>query len=165
MSSPRADEIEERIVLGEFSVVLRRPAAPDALIDERRFDEDEFMPYWAELWPSGVALARDVAELDLGGRTVLELGCGLALPSLAAVHAGAADVLATDWSPEALALVSTNAAANGLSLRTGFLDWRAPPEGLGTERFDVVLAADVLYEARQRGTSPSAARCRRRQGR
>ena len=59
------------------------------------------MPYWAELWPSGLALADYVATLDLAGRRVLELGCGLALPSFAAALGGA-DVLATDWAPEAL---------------------------------------------------------------
>ena len=56
------------------------------------------MPYWAELWPSGIALARHVVGLALAGRRVLELGCGLALPSFAAALAGA-DVLATDWAP------------------------------------------------------------------
>ena len=49
-----------------------RPPDADALIDEATFDEDEFLPYWAELWPSGLALARYVSELELAGRKVLE---------------------------------------------------------------------------------------------
>jgi predicted nicotinamide N-methyase len=137
---------EDRIVLAGRELVIERPDDPESLIDESRFDEDEFLPYWAELWPSGVALARYVAGLDLTGQHVLELGCGLALPSLAASLAGA-DVLATDWAPEAIDLVALNAALNGVALRTAVLDWRserAPDAGA----FDLVVAADVLYEER-----------------
>ena len=103
------------------------------------------MPYWAELWPSGIALARHVVEMPLRGSRVLELGCGLGLPSLAAALAGA-EALATDWAPEALELLRSNATANGLRVETALLDWRngAPPG----PPFDLVLAADVLYEVR-----------------
>src|SRR5439155_14224135 len=96
--------IEERVELAGRAVSLLRPPSADELIDEETFDEDEFLPYWAELWPSGLALARYVAGLDLVGRKVLELGCGLGLPSLAAALRGA-DVLATDWADEAIELL------------------------------------------------------------
>ena len=79
---------EERIVIAGRELLIARPDDPESLIDEQRFEEDEFLPYWAELWPSGVALAGYVATLDLAGRRVLELGCGLALPSFAAALAG-----------------------------------------------------------------------------
>ena len=125
---------------------IARPDDPERLIDEDRFDQDEFMPYWAELWPSGIALARHVVGLALAGRRVLELGCGLALPSFAAALAGA-DVLATDWAPEALELVPQNAAANGVRVETALLDWGAA-QPLELPSFDLVLAADVLYEER-----------------
>jgi predicted nicotinamide N-methyase len=137
---------EERIVIAGRELVIARPDDPERLIDEERFEEDEFMPYWAELWPSGVALAGYVRTLDLAGRRVLEVGCGLALPSFAAALAGA-DVVATDWAPEALSLAARNAEANGLRIVTALVDWRAPaPPSLSA--FDVVLAADVLYEER-----------------
>ena len=137
---------EERIVIGGHDLVIRRPDDPEALIDESRFEQDEFLPYWAELWPSGVALARHVAGLDLAGARVLELGCGLALPSFIAALRGA-DVLAIDWAPEALELVAANAAANGLRVATELVDWQAAPT-LERGSFDAVLAADVLYEER-----------------
>jgi len=137
---------EERIVVAGRELLVTRPDDPESLIDEERFEEDEFLPYWAELWPSGVALADYAATLELAGLRVLELGCGLALPSFAAALAGA-DVVATDWAPEALALVHRNAATNGLQVAMAIVDWRAPPPP-GIAGFDVVLAADVLYEER-----------------
>jgi predicted nicotinamide N-methyase len=99
-------------------------------------------PYWAVLWRSGVALAREVEGRELGGLRVVELGCGLAVPSIAAARAGAS-VLATDVSLEALELAKRNARANGVRIDTTTLDWAAPGR-LGP--FDLVLAADVLYE-------------------
>src|SRR5512135_806792 len=45
-------------------------------IDPVTFAVDERLPFWAELWPSSIALARlCVQELPLRGRRVLELGC------------------------------------------------------------------------------------------
>lgn len=137
---------EERIVLATRELVILRPEDPESLIDDRRFAEDEFLPYWAELWPSGVALAAYVVALELAGTTVLELGCGLALPSFAAALAGAS-VRATDWAPEAVELAARNAAANGLRLDAAVLAWD-PAEALGLGAYDLVLAADVLYEER-----------------
>jgi predicted nicotinamide N-methyase len=137
---------EERIVVAGRELVIARPDDPESLIDESRFARDEFLPYWAELWPSGIALARHVEGLRLGGRRVLELGCGLALPSFAAVLAGA-DALATDWAAEAVELVAMNARANGLELKTAVLDWASEQIDCAG-RFDLVLAADVLYEER-----------------
>jgi len=126
---------------------LLRPPSADDLIDEEAFDADEFMPYWAELWPSGVALARVVAEQDLAGARVLELGAGLGLPSLAAAVRGA-QVLATDWAEEAVALLRENAAANGIALRAERVRWDDPGLLLADAPWDVVLGADLLYEDR-----------------
>ncbi len=140
------DTVVEEVDVGRWRLEIERPKDADALIDEARFDECEFLPYWAELWPSGVALARAVASRALGGRTVLELGCGLGVPSITAARAGAR-VFATDWAPEALRLVAANAHRNGVVVRPLHVDWRAP-EAIGDRRFDLVLAADVLYEER-----------------
>ncbi len=122
-----------------------RPRDADALISVEEFDLDEFMPYWAELWAAGRALASVVVGRALRGARVLELGCGLALPSLAAAAAGGR-VTASDWSAEALSLVSSNAERNGLSVSVMELDWFRPPPD--PPWFDLVLAADVLYEER-----------------
>ncbi|MGH2999057.1 MAG: 50S ribosomal protein L11 methyltransferase, partial [Gaiellaceae bacterium] len=104
--------IEERLELAGRELTLVRPPSADDLIDEEAFDEDEFLPYWAELWPSGLALARHVAARELRGLRVLELGCGLGLPALAAALRGA-NVLATDWAEDAIELLQRNAERNG----------------------------------------------------
>ena len=126
---------------------ILRPPSAEELIDEAAFDEEEFLPYWGELWPSGVALARHLATHDLEGLRVLELGCGLGLPSLAAAPR-AADVLATDWSTEATALVIENAERNDLPLRAATVRWDKPERLLREAPWDLVLGADLLYEAR-----------------
>jgi predicted nicotinamide N-methyase len=160
----RFDVREERFGHGGWEVELILPHAADELIDETEFAHDERLPYWAELWPSARGLARHLLDApgpnaSAGGAAsdeeragggwdgvrVLELGCGVALPSLALRRRGA-DVLATDWYEDALRFARANAARNGLApLRTQPLDWRHPPGGWG---WDVVMAADVLYEPR-----------------
>jgi predicted nicotinamide N-methyase len=127
--------------VGEVELSLLRPVSPDALLDEEAFARDEFLPYWAELWPAATALA--AALPDVAGRRVVELGCGLGLPSLVAVARGA-ELTATDWAADAVELLQENAVRNGLVLRAEVRDWREP----WPERFDIALAADVLYERR-----------------
>jgi predicted nicotinamide N-methyase len=121
------------------------PVSADDLIDEEDFDRDERLPYWAELWPSALALARHLSTRDLTGVHTIELGCGVGLPTIVALARGAR-VLATDHYEAALDFTSHNASTNlDREPDTALLDWRTPDtEGMGT--FDLVLAADVLYE-------------------
>src|SRR4051794_2378722 len=119
------DHVEETVELAGRELTLIRPASADALIDEAAFDDDEFLPYWAELWASGVSLAREVGDADLRGVRVLELGAGLGLPSLAAAIRGA-DVLATDGAEDAVELRRVNARRNGIGLRAERVRWDEP---------------------------------------
>jgi predicted nicotinamide N-methyase len=130
-----------------LSLEILRPPSAEELIDEAAFDEEEFLPYWAELWPSGLALARHVAGREVRGLKVLELGCGLGLPSLAAA-ARDADVLATDWAEDATELMRRNAERNGVFLRVARVRWSEPEPLLRAAPWDLVLGADLLYEAR-----------------
>jgi predicted nicotinamide N-methyase len=141
------DLVEEVVPVADRELAVLRPRDTEALLDEHAFETDEFMPYWAELWPSGVALARAVAGRALKGATVLELGCGLGLPSLAAARAGGR-VLAVDWSPAAIDLLRRNAERNDVSLEAEVLSWTEPAPLLARAPFGLVLAADVLYERR-----------------
>jgi predicted nicotinamide N-methyase len=139
--------VEDRVALAARELVVVHPRQPDALIDEKAFARDEYLPYWAELWPSGIVLARTVEQRVAPGTRVVELGCGLALPSIAAALAGAL-ALATDWSPDALEFAAANAARNGASLETALVSWSHPDELVARGPWDLILAADVLYENR-----------------
>jgi len=148
----RADDdlVEEAVSLPGTPEVLHvlRPRDAEALLDEDAFDHEERLPYWAEVWPSGVALARRVARRPpRRGARVLELGCGLGLPSLAAARAGAR-VLATDWAPEAIARLEANAARNGARLEAAVAGWEEIEALAARGPWALVLAADVLYERR-----------------
>jgi predicted nicotinamide N-methyase len=140
--------VEEGVELAPgLRLEILRPPSAEELIDETAFDEEEFLPYWAELWPSGLALARFVAAREVRGLRVLELGCGLGLPSLAAALRGAS-VLATDWAEDAIELLQRNAERNGVFLQAARLRWSEPEPMLRAAPWDIVLGADLLYEAR-----------------
>jgi predicted nicotinamide N-methyase len=142
-----ADPIEETVPLAGRDVSVLRPRDGDALLDEEAFEREELLPYWTELWPSARALAVLVAGRALRGARTLELGCGLGLPSIAAALAGAR-VLATDWSSDAVATAAHNARRNDAALETAVCAWAAPEALLARAPWDLVLAADVLYERR-----------------
>jgi predicted nicotinamide N-methyase len=143
--------LDDRFVLQTRDVViagrtwtLDLPRSAEDLINEADFERDERLPYWADLWPSAIVLAGEVAALDGAGQRAIEYGAGLGLPSLAAVSAGF-DITVTDYFEDALLFARRNALRNcGRDLPTRLVDWRALPESVGT--FDLVLAADVLYE-------------------
>ncbi|MBY0370252.1 methyltransferase domain-containing protein [bacterium] len=107
---------------------------------------EELCPYFGTLWPAGQALAEWVwaqGAPAFAGRRVLELGCGLALPSLVAAHLGA-HATASDLHPDVPAFLEKNLTANpGLHVGYTALDWR---NGTVTETYDWILASDVLYE-------------------
>lgn len=125
-------------------LTMTHPRDAESLIDEAAFKHDERLPYWADIWPSSVALARAVRAMNGHGRTLLELGCGLGLVAAAALRAGF-EVTASDYYDDALAFARLNATTNGLpEPRTMILDWRDMPDAIPA--FDVVMGADVLYE-------------------
>jgi predicted nicotinamide N-methyase len=140
-------EVAERIPLPGGEIELARPRDAEALLSEESFEHEEFLPYWAELWASAVALAHDVSLRSLRGKRTLELGCGLGLPSIAAARSGGR-VLATDWSADAVLATAANAASNGVHLETLICSWASPQAIVERGPWDLVLASDVLYERR-----------------
>jgi predicted nicotinamide N-methyase len=141
------DMVEERIALPGGEIALTRPRDAEALLTEEGFEHEEFLPYWAELWTSSIALAHDVARRSLRGARVLELGCGLGLPSIAAALAGGR-VLATDWSTDAVRAVAHNARQNEVEIETAVVDWARPGPIVERAPWRFVIASDVLYERR-----------------
>jgi hypothetical protein len=160
MEASRAEETEYTgpVTVSDFSlggapIRLVRPSDPDRLLDDpgvlawnRR---DDYMPYWAYLWPGAWLLAEVVAREPItipGGSELLEIGCGLGLAGLVAVRRGLR-VRFTDYDEAPLRFVNESARANGFDpslFTTARLDWRDPP----AVRYPLILAADVLYERR-----------------
>lgn len=109
--------------------------------------KDERIPYWAELWPSSIGLAKYLIHSypDLKSKNILEIGCGLGLSGIAAGLLGA-EVVLSDYLSDALILAERNWQLN---LKTTpeliLLDWRNPDPKF---KADIILASDVLYEKR-----------------
>jgi predicted nicotinamide N-methyase len=137
--------VEQSIDLPSGKLRVLQPQESADLPDTGGVEWAPIAPYWSVLWRSGAALARELDGMALRGARIVELGCGLAVPSLAAARAGA-DVLATDGSAEALGLAARNADLNGVRLETAIADWAMPDVLVRRAPFDLVLAADVLYD-------------------
>lgn len=130
---------------------LERPASLEALWEAatpQSFGADERMPYWAELWPSSLALANWLGRVknDIAGQVCLDLGCGLGLTAIVGAALGAR-VLAFDYEPAAAGAAARNAALN----RAGgvfslAMDWRAP--ALKPRAARRAWAGDIMYERR-----------------
>lgn len=126
-----------------------------------------------QLWAGALVLSEFIManEQHFANSVVLELGAGLALPSLCAARAGARRVFATDYADAVLANCTDNLALNAAFLRGAApptvrrLDWLQPAELLappaeataGPWRWSredcdaisgdvVILAADVVYD-------------------
>lgn len=112
------------------------------------WQEDERLPYWAELWPSSLALAAWLAghTRDIAGKRCLDMGCGLGFTALAGRWLGA-EVIGMDYDAEALRYARANAELNdidGVDWRR--MDWREPTLPAGS--VDVIWAGDIVYERR-----------------
>jgi predicted nicotinamide N-methyase len=103
--------------------------------------------YWIFCWASGLALAqRILREPELvRGKKVLDFGAGSGVVACAAALAGASEVVACDIDPASLRACAANAALNAVSVRL------ADDFFTLTESFDLVLAADVLYDKANHG--------------
>ena len=102
-------------------------------------------PFWAFAWAGGQALARYVLDNRevVAGKRVIDFASGSGLVGIAAMLAGAKDVLAADIDLYCEAALSLNAAANGVSVAYSPDDLlAAPPPGWA----QVILAGDICYE-------------------
>lgn len=120
----------------------------DSMTAEEQKDPfaEDLCPYFGILWPSSVALAIFLADHPelVKGKSVLELGAGLGLPSLVASHLGA-NVLATDYHPDVEEYFLRNCRHSSITCRYLRMNWR---EEVIAEKYDVVIGSDVLYESK-----------------
>ncbi|MPR07653.1 class I SAM-dependent methyltransferase [Microvirga tunisiensis] len=100
-------------------------------------------PFWAFAWAGGQALARYILDRPetVRGRRVLDFASGSGLVAIAAMKAGAAEVTASDIDSFAIAAMSLNAKANGVSINPLQADIVGQDQG-----WDTVLAGDICYE-------------------
>lgn len=129
------------------------PQIPLWLVDpaamQRPFDMEEIRSiwentaYWAFCWASGQVLAQAILANPhwVVGKRVLDFGAGSGVVAIAAAKAGAKEVVACDIDPDALLACRENAALNGV-----VLEYSADLFDLPPHRFDLLIAADVLYD-------------------
>jgi predicted nicotinamide N-methyase len=142
--------VREKVIVEERTFEIARPGESDRLLDHpavhNAFTRDEYMPYWADLWPAARMLAKALRhETWTPGTEALEVGCGLGLPGIVALSMGLR-VTFSDYDACALRFAADNARLNGFDdFRTLQLDWRRPPADL---RVPVILGSDLIYELR-----------------
>jgi len=146
--------VREQVIVEDKTFLIERPGQSDRLLDHpaihAAFAADEYMPYWADLWPAARMLAKVIVRekwqvpVD-GPLNALEIGCGLGLPGIAALSRGLR-VTFSDYDATALRFAADNAKLNGFAdFETLQMDWRYPPTD---RRWPVVLASDLIYEMR-----------------
>jgi len=140
---------ERQWTIGGHTFRLVLPASPDAFLDDaevhQAFDRDEYMPYWAYLWPASLKMVETILRTDwIAGTEVLELGAGIGLVGLAGLARGL-NVTFSDYEPKAVDLALYNARRAGYSQGAGLvLDWRNPP----ARQFPILWGCELLYEDR-----------------
>ncbi len=136
---------------GGRAIQLVQPVDPDRLLEAPEVaawnQAEDYMPYWAYLWPGSFLLCDAVVAGQFApGTRTLELGCGLGLPGLVALSVGLR-VEFTDHDRTPLGFVARSIMANGFDpelYSVALLDWRQPTPG----RFALILGADITYERR-----------------
>ena len=128
---------------------LTLPAVPDAFLEDPEvhaaFDRDEYMPYWAFLWPAALKMVSTILKSDLPvDAEVLEIGAGIGIVGLAGLAKGL-NVTISDYEPKAVELALFNARKNGFTRGDGMvLDWRSPP----AKQYQLIWGCELLYEDR-----------------
>jgi predicted nicotinamide N-methyase len=149
--------IQESVFVEDRTYVVLRPSDSDRLLNHPHthdvFAADEYLPYWADLWPAARMLAKVLVREPwppdaLASSTrwhALEIGCGLGLPGVVALSLGLR-VTFSDYDATALRFAADNARVNG---QNDFdllqMDWRQPPTD---RRYRLLLASDLIYEMR-----------------
>lgn len=136
----------EPVDLVQRTLHMAVPVDPDLLLDLpetlAEHNADDYMPYWAWLWPAATEMAKWVVGREwAAGTATLELGCGLGLVGMTAAAVGLS-VTISDYRKEAIAVVESNLRRNRLSATVEQIDWRQPPP----RQWPVILSCDVLYE-------------------
>ena len=109
---------------------------------------EEYCPYFGVLWEAGVGLSQHLGRLDLTNKKILEIGCGLALPSFLITKMGG-DIIATDFHADVPLFLELNQKNNQTFFPYKVMNWRNEIERTRTDLglFDLVIGSDILYES------------------
>jgi len=152
---------QQTIRIHDISVKLEIVNDTDAIIDyyaASHPDDVDMIPYYAELWPSALALAKHLLSkaVSFSGKSVIELGCGLGLPSFVLAKKGAG-VVASDFHPHNEMFFKRNASLNNLTTITYQAFHLASPPRDST--YDMVIGSDLLYDEHNIETMVACAGC------
>ena len=148
-----SDLVRETVFIDDYRFRIDHPNDWDHLLDHpwvrSASASDDYVPYWAQLWPSARMLAKVMVREDWGSNPqsveVLEVGCGLGLAGIAALARGLS-VTFSDVDETALDFAAKNSRLNGYDVfRSMLLDFRAPPDDV---KYPVVIGSDLMYEER-----------------
>jgi predicted nicotinamide N-methyase len=151
----------ETLLIGPLRIPFTRIADPDVVLDQVAAEEDRrektsgqrhegeelHLPYWAELWESGLGIGQMLVDSPqlVRDKNILDLGCGMGLAGTVAAALGA-NVLFADLEPDSLLFAALNSLPWREKIRTRRLNWK---NNRLDERFDLILGADILYEKQQ----------------
>ena len=151
----------QNLQIGLLQILFTRIADPDVVLDQvaaeedrrekqsgqRRQGEELHLPYWAELWDSGLGMGQLLVSAPqlVRENNVLDLGCGMGLAGTVAA-ALRANVLFADLEADSLLFARLNSLPWREKIRTRRMNWQ---KDRLEERFDLILGADILYEKQQ----------------
>lgn len=164
---PEKRSVETCCLEHELSVRFDALPAPVRLLEALDSEEatqtyksaGEEDPFGSKVWPTAYLAAQRLLSEGVCGRSVLELGCGTGLVSIAAALGGAQCVLATDCSQANVDRALRSARLNGVELCGEVFDvtsscplpsrdFAQSPAACGLQLpsiFDFVVFSDVLY--------------------
>lgn len=110
--------------------------------------KEEFCPYFGVLWEAGIGLSQHLATMDLKNKKVLEIGCGLALPSFLVTKNGGL-ITATDFHADVPKFLELNQKNNQTYFPYQPMNWRNEIDRTRVDLglFDLVIGSDILYES------------------
>ncbi len=148
-------QIKKMSVLGfEFTTIRDLDESIDTLCtffgeeDQDNSLAEEYCPYFGVLWEAGIGLSQHLNRTDMKGKRVLEIGCGLALPSFV-VTRGGGEIIATDFHADVPLFLEKNQKKNNIQFAYRVMNWRNEIERTKTDLglFDLVIGSDILYES------------------
>jgi 2-polyprenyl-3-methyl-5-hydroxy-6-metoxy-1,4-benzoquinol methylase len=148
----------DTISIGKIELNFYRLQDIDQAVDQlckmaelypEKFDypPEDLCPYYGVLWDSALALIEYLNRIKLAAKPILEIGCGLALPSLYLAKVGhPAAITCMDFHPNVAELFQKNLELNQVQLKYQQCDWTQIKSAMGD--YPIIIGSDILYEGR-----------------